>query len=415
MFNGGETELWAIALHNQNEEVGKFQEGGTAMMVYSDLIQQFDPEASGRDDLGLGRWMYILFCCTNNTVTLVICGYSPCANKKKDSGTVYQQHRRHLINMLGDDTCPWTRFREDLLRQMRRWRQARERLILCLDANKNIYLGEMGRELTDLHGLGMKEVMGEFTTKQLGATYFRGSVPIDAVWATSDVAMVNTCVMPVGYGVGDHCLFVVDFAMALLVGAGCLQQIIRPVLYRLNTRIAGCALRCNNPLRRNILRYHLLKRMVAIATSDQPKADIAKALNKLNKEWKAYMKYAEKKCCRLKSGRIPFSPEASLWIRKSQVYRSLLRWHAEKVCNRGNLQRTARRCQINAPFQLTVDDIKLRLWICKEKCDYFWKHGKRHQRQHLNQCLERVQEWEDKAAERQILAIIKREKDPAFW
>jgi hypothetical protein len=119
MFNGGETELRAIASHNWNEEVGKFQEGGTAMMVYGDLIQQFDPEALGRDDLGLGRWTYMLFCGTNDMVTQVICGYSPCANKKKDSGTVYQEHCRHLINMLGDDTCPRTRFREDLLRQMR--------------------------------------------------------------------------------------------------------------------------------------------------------------------------------------------------------------------------------------------------------------------------------------------------------
>jgi hypothetical protein len=118
---------------------------------------------------------------------------------------------------------------------------------------------------------------------------------------------------------------------------------------------------------------------------------------------------------RLKSGRIPFSLKASLWIRQSQVYRSLLRWHAGKICNHGNLRRMARCCQINAPFQLTVDDIKLRLHICKEKCDYFWKHGKRHQRQHLNQCLERAQEREDKVAECQILAIIKREKDQAFW
>jgi hypothetical protein len=64
---------------------------------------------------------------------------------------------------------------------------------------------------------------------------------------------------------------------------------------------------------------------------------------------------------------------------------------------------------------LTVNNIKLRLCICKEKCDYFWKHGKWHQRQHLNQCLERAQEREDEAAEFQILAIIKREKDQAFW
>ncbi len=88
--------------------------------------------------------------------------------------------------------------------------------------------------------------------------------------------------------------------------------------------------------------------------------------------------------------------------------------HAGKIRNCGNLRRTARHCQINAPFQLTGNDIKLRLRICKEKCDYFWKHMKRHQRQHLNQCLERAQEWEGKAAECQILAIIKREKDQAF-
>jgi hypothetical protein len=56
--------------------------------------------------------------------------------------------------------------------------------------------------------------------------------------------------------------------------------------------------------------------MVAVATSNQPKAEITKALNKLDKEEEAYMKHAEKKCRRLKSGCIPFSPEASLWIGK---------------------------------------------------------------------------------------------------
>jgi hypothetical protein len=135
--------------------------------------------------------------------------------------------------------------------------------------------------------------------------------------------------------------------------------------------------------------------MVTVATSDQPKAEIAKALNKLDKEGEAYMKHAEKKWRRLKSGCIPFSPEASLWIRQSQVYCSLLRWHAGKMRNRGNLRRTTQRCQINAIFQLTVNNIQLRLCICKEKCDYFWKHRKPHQWQHLNQCLERAQEWED--------------------
>jgi hypothetical protein len=296
---------------------------------------------------------------------------------------------------------------------MEKWRKDGERLILCLDANENIYRGDLGQRLTDRDGLGMKEVVGEFTAIQLGATYFRGSEPIDGIWATGDITVTNACVMPVGFGVGDHCLFVIDFATTTLVGSAT-STIVRPALCRLNTKIHNCAERYNNHLRRNILRHRLLERLVTAATSNDSQSDIAQKLNKLDQEGEAYMKHAEKKCRRLKSGRIPFSPEASLWIRQTQVYRSLLRWHNGKIQNYGNLCRTARRCQINAPFQLTVDDIKLRLVICKEKCNYFRKHGHHHRRQHLTNCLEAAQDREDENAERHILSIIKREKDKAF-
>jgi hypothetical protein len=60
-----------------------------------------------------------------------------------------------------------------------------------LDANENIYQGELGRGLTKLNGLGMKEVVGEFTAQQLGATYFRGSEPIEGVWTTGDITVTN--------------------------------------------------------------------------------------------------------------------------------------------------------------------------------------------------------------------------------
>jgi hypothetical protein len=48
---------------------------------------------------------------------------------------------------------------------MKQWRKDGEWLILCLDANENIYRGELGRRLTELDGLGMKEVVGEFTAR----------------------------------------------------------------------------------------------------------------------------------------------------------------------------------------------------------------------------------------------------------
>jgi hypothetical protein len=108
-----------------------------------------------------------------------------------------------------------------------------------------------------------------------------------------------------------------------------------------------------------------------MASSNEPKEAISKQLNKLDKEGEEYMKHAGRKCRKLKLGRMPFSPEASLWIWQSQVYRFLLHWHAGKIQNRGNLQHTSRQCQIKAPFQLSVEDIKLSLRICKEKCEYF--------------------------------------------
>jgi hypothetical protein len=79
-----------------------------------------------------------------------------------------------------------------------------------------------------------------------------------------------------------------------------------------------------------------------VALSGASKSDMAQTLNKLDQEGEAYKKHAEKKCCWLKSGRIPFSPEASLWIRQCQVYHSLLRWHNEKLRNYDNLCHTTR-------------------------------------------------------------------------
>ena len=77
-------------------------------------------------------------------------------------------------------------------------------------------------------------------TSSVGATYFRGSTPIDGVWATSDVTVVGACVIPVGYGVGDHRLFIIDFMKSCLAGASP-PSIVRSAARRLNSRIPAAA------------------------------------------------------------------------------------------------------------------------------------------------------------------------------
>ena len=127
------------------------------------------------------------------------------------------------------------------------------------------------------------------------------------------------------------------------------------------------------------------------------------------------MHKAEKKCRRIKSGRIPFSPEASKWIRRAQVYRSLLRLHAGKIRNRGNVKRAGRRCGVEDPMNMSLEEIRARLKVCKDKCTYFKKHGHRHRRRHLKSRLEQTRQREDEEAEARILCIIQREKDRSYW
>jgi hypothetical protein len=73
-----------------------------------------------------------------------------------------------------------------------------------------------------------------------GISFFRGSNPIDGVWATRNVAVTHACVMPAGYGMGDHRISVVDFLEESLIGKApyCIKRV---TSRRLNTKISSTA------------------------------------------------------------------------------------------------------------------------------------------------------------------------------
>jgi hypothetical protein len=117
-----------------------------------------------------------------------------------------------------DLTCPRKRFHDDLMQQLDKWWQEGDCLVVYIDANEDIYRKSIGKSLMKKDGLNMLEVVGNFTGKRIGPTFLRGSKPIIGIWATLNVVVIHACVMPVGYGVGDHQLFVVDFQEARLIG-----------------------------------------------------------------------------------------------------------------------------------------------------------------------------------------------------
>jgi hypothetical protein len=130
----------------------------------------------------------------------------------------YQQHFRFVITKKYDLTHPQAKFREDLVSQLQKWCEEDDSLIVCLDTNEDIYKQLLGKALSNIDGLAMKDVVGEFTCIHVGTTFFQGSKPVDGVWVTSDIMVCNASIMPAGYGIGDYQHFVIDFASRDFIG-----------------------------------------------------------------------------------------------------------------------------------------------------------------------------------------------------
>ncbi len=189
------------------------------------------------------------------------------------------------------------------------------------------------------------------------------------------------------------------------------QKVVHPTSRQLNTKIPRVEADYARVLEEKVLNHRLIERMGTAHRKSKSRALARRRLNKLDKELGQYMHYAEKKCCKIKSGWIPFSPEASLWICWMQVYQSLLKYHAGWIKNQGNLKQVARQCNILDAMSLSIEKIYLCLKACVDQCNHFRKHGKYHCHKHLYRQLATAKEKEDKEADHQILAIIQCKKD----
>ena len=164
----------------------------------------------------------------------------------------------------------------------------------------------------------------------------------------------------------SHRLFVVDVLTSSLVGT-LPPKITRAATRRLNTRIPSAKRKYVSKVESLLVDHKILERIRKAYTGKYNILELKRKLDFIDAGKKDYMLSSEKKCRRISSGRIPFSPKSSKWIRRAQVYRSILRFHAGKIRNRNNLKRAARRCGIVKPLSVPLSEIKDRLKVCKEK------------------------------------------------
>jgi hypothetical protein len=120
--------------------------------------------------------------------------------------------------------------------------------------------------------------------------------------------------MPTGYGIRDHHLFVIDIHTYLLIGMGpprTHQAASRKVKY-----LPQVVTKYIASLKENILRHCLIEKLGMAHTLGTSKEDTQRMINLIDEEGVQYMTHAKRNCQRLKSGRICFSLEAVIWIKR---------------------------------------------------------------------------------------------------
>ncbi len=190
---------------------------------------------------------------------------------------------------------------------------------LLQDHNKHVINGLLGKALADKEGLDLWKAIIQHTGTSPGTTFIWGSKPINGLWISSDLDISNACVMPFGYGIGNHCTFILDIQIESLVGVDPVK-IVWPAGRRLNSRLPGSSKSYIDSLEANIVRHRLLEQLFDVHTRTFSDKEWTRRLIIINEEGKAFMRQVEKICRKIKCCHIPFFPEVAIWIHRVQAY-----------------------------------------------------------------------------------------------
>jgi hypothetical protein len=338
--------------------------------------------------------------------------HNPCKNKNVNLSTLYQQQRCYFITKKKDLTCPLILFRRHLVKQLQQRQAVGEKILLFMDHNKHVIDGAIGKALADRDGLDLREAILHHTGRSPGAMFFRGSKPIDELWISSNVDVSNACVMPFGYGVGNHCTFILDIPIESLVGLDPVK-IVRPASQQLNSRLPGCSKAYCDSLENNIIRNCLLEWLHDTHTGGYLAEEKARRVIIIDEEGKAYMRRAEKICQKkvlphpvLAGGLNLDMPRPSLLLTASLSQRE------DK--NHGNLKCSAQWCNIPNPLSSSIQEIALHLEACKRECAFYQEHGKWFCRKHPENRKRMAKDQDDEEAFNKTCAIIQREQQQNF-
>jgi hypothetical protein len=125
--------------------------------------------------------------------------------------------------------------------------------------------------------------------------------------------------------------------------------------------------------------------------------------------------HAEKGCRKILRPESNFSPTVKMWYDRIQAYLQLIRMKEGKIKNTGNILRFACRQHINAPEELTLEELKDELQFARIRKADLRKQAKGLRQVHLRDCLIDTQEKKQHKQAAAIKQKCQREESKRMW
>ena len=358
-----DTDIRTITAHNKHGHHGRRQWGGTAIMSFGDAAAA--TVSSGKDESGLGRWSWMLFQGAHNNKTRIISAYKPCPTGPRGLRTVFNQQRRYFRS-IGRAGNPRTLFNQDLKEQLIQWRQAGEKLIVCIDANESAYNGTF-KETLAIPELGMQEVISTKhpdlpETPTFCAGDRHGRYQIDGIWATPDLPINKGTWLAFHKSPGDHRYGVIDIAWEVLIGQP-RYKAVRPLARRLSNNHPTAPTKYRERTKRQ-LKYHKIQRKLHAIYEEAGyplMEEQQQQLERIDQTKEELMTNAKKHCRKMCMGSIAFTPEVS------KAKKTVILWRMIKARRQGfrrssrKIRRLARSCGVRTPLSNTLEQAKTKL------------------------------------------------------
>ena len=311
------------------------QWGGTGVISQGKLKHY--AMGAGVDKTGLGRWTWARYRGKGDVVFRVVSIYQPCRNT---NGTVavYAQQKCYLQEH-NDDRDPRTAFKEDFAAELAEWIDQGDQVLVGGDINQEVSDDEIQAIFAehDMQNI-MLEAHGTHHNKP---TYYRTESDrvVDGMWATPGV-IIQRCgyLEPKDFS-GNHSLLWADISYDDALGHNPPQPT-APTARRLQLRYEEVTKRYLDIYEKEILKYNLPARQfylestcrygVPLTPEQQQEAEAIDILRT------RCMLKAERKCRKLRMGRVNFSPAVNEILKTLAFWDvAIARREVEEPSNKG--------------------------------------------------------------------------------